>query len=333
MRQSKSDSKYLFITGAIRALEAKRITPEIINQLLKSETSNEAVDFLKSTIYYDFSREHEDASDITELIRWRRNWLLRFIEKYSFHKDVNAALRLKYDYHNIKTLLKGNILETDNNEMVLDTGIIEQNDIIQIFKDEDYGKLPAIMQNGIDDAVEAYYADKNLILIDLVIDRTMFLDILDRCQNLGSLLLYQHLALNIDLINIQTMLRSEDLAAGKAITKRLFIPGGSIEISYLNQISKNPMDHLTELTSRYNLDRLSRSISEYPDNPFAIEKACDDTLTGHIRQARYYIWGVEPVYAFGYAVELELKILGTILSGIEAGIEKELLKKRLPEPY
>ena len=63
------------------------------------------------------------------------------------------------------------------------------------------------------------------------------------------------------------------------------------------------------------------------------EKECDNYIMSYIKGARYKSLTIEPVIAFVYAVETEVKIVRIVISGKINGIEAGVLKERLRDAY
>ena len=70
------------------------------------------------------------------------------------------------------------------------------------------------------------------------------------------------------------------------------------------------------------------------DEGFTVfEKSCDDYLMAFMRDAKYKSLTVEPLLAFIYAVETEVKTVRIIVNGKLNGIDTEVIKERLRDAY
>ncbi|MCP4129497.1 MAG: V-type ATPase subunit [bacterium] len=329
----KYDNRYAFITGFMRALEAKRVTREIISQLTQAGSIEEAMEIVRGAGYADFFRAREESTDVDALIHWKRAQVLELLEKYTFHGEIVKIFKLGYDYHNIKILLKGKIFEFESPELLVDIGTIEKKEMVDIFKNEYYNLLPPLMNQAVLTAVDRYYTEKHPILIDLVIDRILYKDILSQSAILGNKFIEDFLKLKINLLNIQTSLRGKEFAGIDSIREKIFIPGGTISKRRLYKLLDAEIEEAAEDVEALGYTRAAEAVRGYGESPFAIERECDNILVEYIRPAAYLVWGIEPFFAFGQAMEMELKIIGIILSGKRSGFSPEWMETRLPEPY
>lgn len=333
MAQYSNDHRYLFMTGVIRACEAKMIHAEWVDQLIRAESLNRMIELLKDTGYQDFLGSDDAPHTLDRVLHLRRHWLFRFLDAHAPHQELSELLRLGYDYHNIKILLKERIFEQENAAALVDTGVIDKEKIRNIFSNEDYEALPLFVRKGVFKAVDAYYTTRHAILVDLIMDRTMYEDLLDHAVKTQSPLIVEHVRMAIDLSNLQTAMRAEKVEQDAASRENLFIPGGEIGLNTLWKLLDQGVEGVTTVADEYGLNRISRAAAEHSTNPFAIEREADNTLLDHLRPTRFMIGGVEPVFAFGFAVEMELKILGIIIGCRQAGMGPEWIRMRLPEPF
>ena len=70
MTRYSYDTRYAFITGAIRAIEAKMITSELIDHLKRADSLKSAMQLLKNTVYNDFFQEHGDTDDFNKMLNF-----------------------------------------------------------------------------------------------------------------------------------------------------------------------------------------------------------------------------------------------------------------------
>ena len=333
MHTLMDDHGYAFLTGIIRACETKMLNTEQVDQLVQADSPDHIAGMLRDTLYQPFIGDEAGANTLPRLSRLRREWLYRLIEDFAPHKEIGDLLKLVYDYHNIKILLKGRIFEQDNADALVDAGTIGREMLVDIFQNEDYASLPPSMQKAVTEALATHDTTRRAILIDLVLDRTLLEELLERAKRMQCPLITAHFRLTIDLSNLQTALRARAMDHKDIIEEHLFIPGGEIDPQTLKEIMDKGIKKVAEVAAEQGLERIVRASVEDPKNPFAIERESDNTLLDQLRPARFLLWGMEPVFAFGFAIEMELKILGIIMSCRQAGLSPQWIRMRLPEPY
>jgi len=326
MKKAVTDMRYTFIIGVIRAMEARLLTTDFFSKLIKANSLEGAYDLLKGTEYSEFISS--DIDSIENIMKGKNQWLFDFIEKYSFHHHISSLLRLEYDYHNCRILLKEKIFEIELSDNLLDYGTIDKKTIISIFEKEEYFLFSEIMERSLVDAVEKYYETKNSLVIDLILDRGLMMDLLKISENLNSPIIIDFYKGKIDCFNFQILSRLQGKVS-KNIRDLLFMRGGSIEESQFIDLIESTLDDAISLAFRYDLSLIMEALKAFSSERFALEKATDTYLKSILHQTQYSIFGVEPFFAFGQYVNMELKNLQLIIGALKSGAEAEWIEKRI----
>jgi V/A-type H+-transporting ATPase subunit C len=331
--KSIPDSRYIFITGVIRALEVKRVRKDMIDQILRSGSLKAGMEILHESLYFEYIRMHGADEDLDGMLSWRRGEVFDFLSKYSTDDNVAALLRSAYDFHNIKVLLKNKIFDYDDISNLSIFGSFSREKITGIMRDEEYNSLHPDMKSGIYSAVELYFTLKNPLVIDAVLDKFMFRYQLNLSENFHRSWISDFYRLAVDLLNFRIVFRSKDFINIKSELKNILINGGNIpEEEFLGIIAdSDTRGRGVKIADKYGLSRLANGIDKIEEDLFQIEKECDNTLLDYIRTSDYFIWGPEPLVAYAFIVEMEIKVLGIVLSSFRSGFSEEWIRKRLPE--
>lgn len=319
MKPIWGDHRDIFLTGHLRALEAKGVSREILNRLINARTVAEGLDCLKGTVY-----AASESTNIRDILDERRQNLYRHIAAHTVQDDLVRLMALPYDYHNVKTGLKNVLHHTDHWELLVPWGSLPDHEIRRIFELEAYGRLPERMALAVAHAIERYFTLKKPAVTDLVMDRAMHGHALELCGRLGSHILAHHWKQRIDMANIRAFAR-RDLYPD--LTEDLFIPEGHLPLD----VFSGNMDRVMEaLPGHREYEALADALAHAGEIPLALERDMDKILSESLALCRFLTWGVEAVYAHVYAVELEIRIVGMIFAALAGGMNRELLNQRLP---
>jgi|GEM_PF-1423945 len=324
------DQRHIFLTGLIRAMETRLLTGSLVRRLMETSGDDACIEILRDTVYADFFSFGEGL-DLDRLMEWRRSLLFNLIENFVRDENFNALLRIGYDYHNIRVMLKKSLLDIPDDSLAVSHGIIPVEIMKEIFISEQFHLLPAAMEHAVTAAVESWYRTKMLITIDLCLDASLFHDLVQRSLETGSGFIHKFFLLSIDMANMKIFARAGDMRDHDGLKDILFIDGGNIDSSIFRDTRGDVLDVLKETAERNGFTRIVHAVSQARQNPFAVERECDNMLTDYLRQAQYLVWGAEPVFTHAWAVELELRVIGIILSGIRSGLGAEWIEMRLPE--
>lgn len=102
MTKRRKDTDYLFLSARIRSLEKNLLTAQRLEQLLQAPSA-ESCSQLLADLGYDPIR---DEATLQESLKKQREAVFAELERFMPEKELLDVFRIKYDYHNIKVLLK-----------------------------------------------------------------------------------------------------------------------------------------------------------------------------------------------------------------------------------
>src|SRR5699024_3376694 len=122
-------------------------------------------------------------------------------------KVVVDLLALKYDYHNLKVLVKENALETNFEDLYVPIGSV---DFERLKTDYTSGSLIDIdtrFREALEAVNEDFVENKDPQRIDLILDRYYFSHLYDLAKETEIPLFVEHVQDLIDFTNIKTLIR------------------------------------------------------------------------------------------------------------------------------
>ena len=262
-------------------------------------------------------------------------------------KNISQYLIEKYNFHNLKLIVKEIIQEEDYSKIYspmanLDSAYIKR----ELMTSGDSGfALPGVGKIEDKDiylsyakkALEAYRETENPAMIDISLDQSYYereLDLAEKTE-IESLIDYTKEA--IDLINIKTLLRIRGQKLDFDHLKNSLIGGGNLDTAdVLSMLSAN-VDEIVAKTSSlkvnsYLRDSLDRDRNEN-ENLLNLEKAIDDHFMDFARKAKSMTYGPEVLLGFLIAKEQEIKNLRIIFISKLNSLPKDFTRERLRETY
>ena len=100
-----SDKDYLFISSMLKARENRMLRRDRLEQMLSSGSFEEAARLLAEIGWPDLSGKGSAA--VSEALAKRQAEIYAEITRFVPEKELVGIFRLKYDYHNAKTIVKG----------------------------------------------------------------------------------------------------------------------------------------------------------------------------------------------------------------------------------
>ena len=312
-------------------MERNLLTGARMDRMVDAPTAADAAKVLQEIGYGDFSPDSQ--ASLGQALAQERD--KTFQELYQFVPDQSVVdvFRVKYDYHNIKTLLKARATGQDPSPLLVEAGRVEVRRLREAVEEGKLDLLPPLMAQAAAQAGEVLSATGDPQRSDFVLDDAYFREMLQAAEETGSQFLTGYVRTTIDAANLRSAVRTLRMGRGADFLRRVLFSGGTV-----------PEDRILAAASGGSLEELYRgtplrAAAEAGKDAIAggsltaFEKACDDAVTATVAAAKSVAFGVEVVIAYLVAKEIEFTAVRIIMSGRMAGIDGEKIRERLRESY
>lgn len=297
----KEDTRYTYAVARIRALETHFLTPEGIQRIVESQDASTA--WRETAGWHLFPKGelgiHTPEDDLekflTEEIRNTNNLILSL----SQDTTLTNLFFLKYDFHNLKVLLKG------SSEKMVDLGLIPAEKLRDAIFEKNFRELPHLFQKTINEILFDIQDDKHLLfgrpdIIDILLDRKMFELIFRTIEENpapSSLFLKILFQVEVDINNLNICSRFKNLKRTKDFLKEALLDGGNLSrynIEILKKYEKSKDEEFQEFIN-YHLSILKHQLNNLYES------------------TRYTAFGLEPLVAFLKKREKEAMVIRMII--------------------
>ena len=134
MAKKVKDTEYLMLSSMLRAREAGMLSRERMDRMLSAPSFQEAAKLLTDCGYEDMSSCA--AAGVNDALSRRRAAVFAELAGMSPHTEVVDIFRVKYDYHNIKALVKAKAMETDAKRILSDCGRVPAEKLLECVEGE-----------------------------------------------------------------------------------------------------------------------------------------------------------------------------------------------------
>lgn len=326
------DTDYLSLSARVHAMEVSLLSRERMERMLDARTDEEAVKVLSECGYAELSRVTPEGVD--RILADRREALLRELEGALPDPRFLEVFKVKYDYHNLKTLLKAEALGREHDRLLVDAGRVPAAALKERLSGASQRGLPDALEKAVREAREVLHATGDPQRLDFALDRAYFTEMASLARDTGSDYLKGYVAILVDAANLRCLVRALRMGKGADFLKGVLFPGGKVGERGILTVAANG-GGLTELYASTSL----RAAAEVGASAVrgggltAFEKACDDAVTHYLAGAKYVPFGEAPVIGYLAAVDSELTNLRIILSGRMAGLDGDTIRERLRETY
>lgn len=326
------DTDYLFISAYLRSRERNLLTAARMERMIEAGSASDAAKVLQEIGYGEFPAESE--RELGAVLAREREALFQDLYRYVPDKSVVDVFKVKYDYHNLKAMLKAQAMKTDGRRLLMDAGRVSAETMAKAISEGSYDLLPEPLRSAAEEAFEVLSATGDPQRADFVLDRAYFTEMLAAAEATGSGLLKDYVRAQIDSANLRSVVRTLRMKGSSELLKKVvFFEGGSVPaVDILAGALGGDVEGLFRSSHMRHAAQLGAEAARGGDLT-KFEKACDDAVTSVAAKAKGVPFGVEAVIGYLVAKEIEFTSVRVILSGHLAGIGAETIRERLREAY
>ena len=168
------DTDYLAISARIRAMETTLLTAERMERLLEARSGEEVSKLLQECGYPELDAARPEAMDAA--LSQAREALLADLGDSAPDPRYIDIFKLKYDYHNAKTILKAAAMGTDPARMLMDMGRVSASELKTAMDSGELDGLPGTLPEAVAEAKSVLDTPREPQLSDITLDRWMYRD-------------------------------------------------------------------------------------------------------------------------------------------------------------
>lgn len=316
---------YPYAVARVRAIENNLLTNTELEQMV--EESPERI--LGTLQEHQYNTDLIDrVQDFEKVLKYESEKLYKLIKELVPEEDFTKLFICKNDYHNIKTILKGEITQKDYEKFLVHGGVIPVEELKDAVIEKKLDSLPEIMQKGVLEAINLYEKEQKSQIIDLVLDKSTYSYMMNLAQESKNDFIINYVEKLCDISNLRTFFRIKRASNNFKNFEMAYIKEGSISIeTFAEAFDSDEPVFAFKQTSYFEI------FDEAIKNHTSFDKICDNYLMDYVKVAKFEALGVEPLVAYTYAKEIEIKNIRIILTGKVNNVTSIEIKERLRDSY
>lgn len=245
-------------------------------------------------------------------------------------KELLDVFRIKYDYHNIKVLLKA---PEGAERLLMDAGTIPAGDLQRQYADSgSWQFLPGDMAAAAEKAAQLLAETGSAQRSDCVLDRACFAQLEKLAADSRCGYLQRYVRAMIDAANLRSLVRTERLHMDPGFLQEVLFEGGSVPVGTLRVGVGNGVAALFRSTALREAAEEGEAAVK-GGSLTAFEKACDNAVLKTAAGARQVPFGVEVALGYLIAKETEWTAVRIVMAGRLAGLSADAIRERLRDAY
>ena len=333
MAKKIKDTDYLVISARVKAMETGLLTRERMEQVLDARSDEEAVKILQECGYPELSATDPEALDAA-LSAAREETLSDLADGAPDPRYIDI-FKLKYDYHNVKAILKAAAMGVSADHMLMDMGRVPAKTLQEAVKSGNLDELPPFLAAAAAEAREVLDTTRDPQLSDIVLDRWCYQDMDAVAEATNSNFLHGYVKAQIDAVNLRALVRTVRMGKSAEFLSGVLFEGGDVAPDSILPVAANKGSGLVELygPTRFHFAAEAGAEALRSGALTEFEKRCDDAVGDYLAGAQYVPFGEAPQVGYLAARETEYTNLRILMMGRGSGLPPEVIRTRLRAGY
>ena len=270
-----------------------------------------------------------DEASLQSSLKRQREAVFAELERFMPEKQLLDVFRIKYDYHNIKVLLKA---PEGAERLLMDAGTIPVSELQRKYADSgNWQFLPRDMAEAAGKAAALLAETGSAQRSDCLLDRACFQKLRQLAEASRCVYLQTYVRAMIDAANLRALVRAERMHMDPGFLQEVLFEGGSVTPDAIRAGASEPaaLFRSTALREAAELGEAAVKGGSLTD----FEKACDNAVLRTAAGARRVPFGVEVALGYLIAKEAEWTAVRIVMAGRLAGLSADAIRERLRDTY
>jgi len=339
------NSKFAYSVGRIRVLETSLLNQNEVERMIGAPNAENAFRILNEL---DFSSHLDEVKEMTQFQKILDAGLLdikNILIKIAPYQWFLNILWYYYDIHNIKLILKANLLEKNQNEIknfYSKLGIIDLEILEKLIFDEEKESLnlplndEKIILKEIIEIKKEFAKEKDPQIIDLRLDKIYLKLCFNISKKLSNNFITNFITNLKDLYNINIFIRAKIQNKDSEFLEKSLATHGTLNKKFYLNMFKDDLDSfITSTKNSVFASLIQKSLTYYKKNNSLLkfDKLADDYQTNFIKKAKIITFGPEPLLSYFWAKKNNAQIIRMIMVNKLNGASPDEIRERVRELY
>ncbi len=330
------EDDYAYASARIRVRETKLLGKSHFDRMLDASTAEEAYKVLTEAEYGIPGKNTAGVFAYEELLADEMMKCYMLLLEIAPQPDLVKAFQRRHDFFNIKVVLKAEFSQKEMPAILMDTGTIDKEAVVSMIRERDYSEFTPIMQEAIEQTRELFSKTHDPQIVDIILDKASYHQLVIDLNEIKSPFLHRLAELITDTTNIKMFIRARFLNKSWDFIQKILLKHGTIrEKVYFGSSGKSIDDFVEQLHNSEYADVVEKGweMSKSTKTSLELEKLLDDYIMEYIQGAKMVTMGVEPLIAYLFAKEAEIKNVRIIMTAKINKLSVDLIRERLRECY
>lgn len=319
----------------VKVLEKRLLSRARVERMIEAEDVHEVYKILQETEYQGSFIGVDGPYDYEVLLSNELKRVYDLMDELTNEKVITEIISLRYFYHNLKVMVKEDVLDKSLEDMYVDFGQDIKN-IKSAYLSGNYENIDPIIENALTETKNVYEESKDAQKIDIILDKYYFKHLNKLVSNIDIPLFINYVKDLIDFTNIRTLLRVKKLGKDIRFLEEVLVEGGNISIAEISLLINDDLDIIIDKFKDEKIGpQIVKGLESFKETERLsdYEKIMDNSLMDLNEESKNVIFGPEPLFSYLYAKETESKILRMIMVSKLNNLSPEIIRERLRDLY
>ena len=319
----------------IRILEKRLLTRNRLERMIEAQTPEEVLKLLGETEYSQDMADIRGSQDYEIILKRETERVFSIVRNMIKNTGIVDVLSLKYDYHNLKVLLKSKITGKDFSSLLMQAGTIDASKFKVKFETQS-NDLPQEIMEAIDEVQKDFEENHNPQRIDIIVDKHYFRNLSRLAKEIDVKVITDYVEGLIDFQNMITLFRVQKQKRDARFLETVIFEGGTIS---KNKIVASINDNTDTVLNKFKKEKLGsylvKGLEAFSETKrlSELEKISDNYLMELNKESKYVVFGPEPLFTYLVAKEREINAVRMIMVSKINNISSDKIRERLRETY
>ena len=319
----------------IRILEKRLLTRNRLERMIEAQTPEEVLKLLGETEYSQDMADIHGSQDYEIILKRETERVFSIVRNMIKNTGIVDVLSLKYDYHNLKVLLKSKITGKDFSSLLMQAGTIDASKFKAKFESQS-NDLPQEIVEAIDEVQKDFEENHNPQRIDIIVDKHYFRNLSRLAKEIDVKVITDYVEGLIDFQNMITLFRVQKQKRDARFLETVIFEGGTIS---KNKIVASINDNTDTILNKFKKEKLGtylvKGLEAFSETKrlSELEKISDNYLMELNKESKYVVFGPEPLFTYLVAKEREINAVRMIMVSKINNISSDKIRERLRETY
>ena len=326
------ETDYLAITAMLAARDAYMLSEDRMERMLAAPSFDEAAKIPEECGYGDLSGK--SADEINAALEARLVEVFDELARIVSEPELVDIFRRKYDYHNLKVLIKAQQTGSSGADLISTRSAIPADVVREALVSGEFQMLPPEITHAAEEAQSILARTSNPQLADFSLDRAYFAALTELASRVTDPFAAQYVRLLIDSANLRAVVRTVRMGKDVDYLRLALVPGGEVSEASLLAAAESPESFATVFQSSRLAEAAEIGAAAMQGGGLTrFERACDNTVLRLVKEVKRKSFCASHVMAYLAAMENEVTSLRMILTGRLAGLSSDTIRERLRECY